>query len=50
MKKIRFPELTKANCWFLANRDVSVAVDKASGLIRSLTFKRRRVDVFKLLR
>jgi len=48
--KITFPELTKSNCWFLENRDVRLAVEKATGFIRSLYFKKRELDMFQLLR
>ena len=50
MKKITFPEPTKKNCWFLENPDVAIAVDKATGLVRSLYFKRRKVDLFSIRR
>jgi len=50
MKKIEFPKLTTRNCWFLENDEVSIAVEKATGWIRSLVFKRRGVDLFQIKR
>ena len=50
MKKINFAPATKANCWFLENPDVSVAVEKATGFVRSVYFKKSKVDLFNLLR
>ena len=50
MKKITFPPPTKANCWFLENPDVSIAVEKATGFIRSAYLKKRKVDLLKLVR
>ena len=47
---IEFPRLTKKNCWFLENEAVSLAVEKATGWIRSLYFKRRKVDLFQIRR
>ena len=45
-----FPKLTKRNCWFLENDKVSVAVEKATGWIRSLLFKKQGVDLFQIKR
>ncbi len=50
MKRISFPEATRENCWFLDNRSVTVAVEKSTGFIRSLYFKRRKVDLFGIRR
>jgi len=50
MTRIEFPEPTKANCWFLEDRDVRMAVEKASGFIRSLYFKKAKLDLFQLRR
>jgi len=48
--KIEFHELTKRNCWFLENDEVSIAVEKETGWIRSLFFKQRGVDLFQIKR
>jgi hypothetical protein len=50
MTRIEFPEPTKANCWFLEDRDVRMAVEKATGFIRSLYFKKAKLDLFQLRR
>lgn len=48
--KLKFPQPTRRNCWFLENRDVSLAVEKATGLIRSLVFKKKNIDMLAMLR
>ncbi len=48
-KKTDLPAPTTRNCWFLENRDVRIAVEKATGLIRSMLFKKPRVDLMGLL-
>jgi len=49
VKRIDLSEPTDANCWFLENRDVRIAVAKATGLVRSLHFKKAGVDPVRLL-
>jgi len=41
---------TKKTCWFLENRDVIIAVDKATGCVRSMRFKKTKVDPLATLR
>ena len=48
--KLTFPQPTKANCWFLEDGDVRIAVEKATGFVRSLYFKKEKVDLFQLRR
>ncbi len=48
--EIRFPKLTRKTCWFLENGDVSLAVEKATGWIRSMAFKPSGVDLFQIKR
>ncbi len=50
MKRLVLGKLTRSNCWFLENRDVRVAVEKATGLVRSVYFKRAKVDLMGQLR
>ncbi len=40
----------KSNCWYLEDAEVSVAVEKATGLIRSLVFRKAKVDLMSILR
>ena len=49
MKKIQAIEPTKANCWVVENRDVRIAIEKKTGLIRSMLFKKGKVDLLALL-
>jgi hypothetical protein len=46
MKKIRFPELTDRNAWFLENRAVRIGIEKRTGWLRSVEFKRAKCDLF----
>ena len=48
--RIRFPELTSRNCWFLENDAVSIAVEKKTGWLRSFLWKRQDVDLFQIRR
>ena len=50
MKKISFFQPTAKDSWVLQNKDVSLAVEKASGFIRSLYFKARKLDMFQIKR
>ena len=44
--KTTLPAPTKANCWFLENKDVRIAVDKKTGLVRSAYCLKAKVDLF----
>ena len=50
MKLTPLPEPTNKDCWFLENRDVRVAVDRKTGLIRSVWFLKARTDLMDQLR
>lgn len=47
--KDKAKEGCRASRWVLENRDVQVAVDKKTGTIRSMFFRKRRQDLFQLL-
>ncbi|KKM19790.1 hypothetical protein LCGC14_1652070, partial [marine sediment metagenome] len=50
MPKLSFNPLAAPEVWTIANRDVSIAVEKKTGFIRSLLFKKAKVDLFAQLR
>lgn len=47
---LSFKPLEKAEKWVLQNRDVSIDVEKKTGFIRSLLFRKKKVDLFQQLR
>jgi hypothetical protein len=50
MPAIRLQPLDKVETFTLENRDVSIAVERKTGWIRSLVFKAKQVDLFQQLR
>ena len=50
MKEVLVPKWSKSNSWLLENDDVKLAVEKATGLIRSIVFKRNGKDLFGIRR
>jgi len=47
---ITFPPLDARRCWFLRNGQVTLAIDKATGWIRSMAFQPSGVDLFQIKR
>jgi len=50
MPTLSFPALKKDTSWTISNQEVSIGIEKKTGFIRSLVFKKNKLDLFKELR
>ena len=46
MPKLSFKPLADSDVWTIGNRDASISIEKNTGWIRSMVFKRKKVDLF----